>query len=145
MPSRSLPTTSKAFFPLVGNSFGFIAVLTLSCFLPAAQYPTWPDMRGSRRCLVRPSCVLPDHAPRRRRKFSTLDFLVAAILNSRFQNAHELFVSIRISQYPSVFLGDLVGCKSDPPVEPITQLSDFIRARKWFACTLLVILRHLDE
>lgn len=42
---------------------------------------------------------------------------------------------VRTSQYPSVFLGDLVGCKSDPPVEPITQLADFIRARKWFACT----------
>jgi hypothetical protein len=41
----------------------------------------------------------------------------------------------RTHQYPSVFLGDLVGCKSDPPVEPINQLADFIRARKWFACT----------
>lgn len=42
-------------------------------------------------------------------------------------------IMLRGDGYPSVFLGDLVGCKSDPPVEPINQLADFIRARKWFA------------
>lgn len=36
--------------------------------------------------------------------------------------------------YPCVFAGDLYGCDSDPHVDPMNQLADFIRIRKLFAC-----------
>lgn len=42
-----------------------------------------------------------------------------------------------LCRYPCVFEGDLYGCKSDPPVEPMHQLSDFIRIRKLFTCQSL--------
>lgn len=37
-----------------------------------------------------------------------------------------------LARYPCVFAGDLWGCKSDPPVEPMTQLADFVKIRKNF-------------
>ncbi|GAA6005838.1 hypothetical protein JCM10207_007245 [Rhodosporidiobolus poonsookiae] len=42
-------------------------------------------------------------------------------------------ILLRGEGYPCVFAGDMWGCKSDPPVEPMNQLSDFVKARKWFA------------
>ncbi|GAA5847444.1 hypothetical protein JCM9279_000483 [Rhodotorula babjevae] len=42
-------------------------------------------------------------------------------------------INLRGDGYPCIFAGDLWGCKSDPPVEPIAQLGDIVKARKWFA------------
>lgn len=42
-------------------------------------------------------------------------------------------------RYPCVFEGDLYGCKSDPPVEPMSQLADFIKIRKLFTCSFPVL------
>jgi len=43
-------------------------------------------------------------------------------------------INLRGDGYPCIFAGDLWGCKSDPPVDPIAQLGDIVKARKWFAC-----------
>ncbi|BGP41093.1 hypothetical protein JCM10449v2_005062 [Rhodotorula kratochvilovae] len=42
-------------------------------------------------------------------------------------------ILLRGEGYPCVFGGDLWGCRSEPAVDPINQLGDFVRARKWFA------------
>ncbi|BGP17291.1 hypothetical protein JCM10213v2_005309 [Rhodosporidiobolus nylandii] len=42
-------------------------------------------------------------------------------------------ILMRQEGYPCIFGGDLWGMKSDPPVEGMNQLLDFVRARKWFA------------
>ncbi|KAJ7598458.1 alpha-amylase [Mycena floridula] len=42
-------------------------------------------------------------------------------------------ILLRPDGYPCVFWGDLYGCKGDDPQEPVSQLSDLIRARKLFA------------
>ncbi|KPV71753.1 glycoside hydrolase family 13 protein [Rhodotorula graminis WP1] len=42
-------------------------------------------------------------------------------------------ITLRGDGYPCIFAGDLWGCKSEPPVDPIAQLGDIVKARKWFA------------
>ncbi|GAA5981495.1 hypothetical protein JCM11641_004782, partial [Rhodosporidiobolus odoratus] len=42
-------------------------------------------------------------------------------------------ILMRGEGYPCVFGGDLWGCKSDPEVESVNQLLDFVRARREFA------------
>ncbi|KAG9102539.1 hypothetical protein FRC06_001813 [Ceratobasidium sp. 370] len=42
-------------------------------------------------------------------------------------------ILLRGDGYPCVFYGDLYGCGGDNPQEPVSQLADFIRARKLFA------------
>lgn len=42
-------------------------------------------------------------------------------------------ILLRVDGYPCVFLGDLEGCGGDDPQPPVTQLEDFIRARKWYS------------
>ncbi|KAG8696242.1 hypothetical protein FRC11_000887, partial [Ceratobasidium sp. 423] len=42
-------------------------------------------------------------------------------------------ILLRNAGYPCVFYGDLYGCGGDNPQPPMSQLADFIRARKLFA------------
>ncbi|EUC63189.1 glycoside hydrolase family 13 protein [Rhizoctonia solani AG-3 Rhs1AP] len=42
-------------------------------------------------------------------------------------------ILLRGAGYPCVFYGDLYGCGGDNPQQPMSQLADFIRARKLFA------------
>ncbi|ORY89611.1 putative alpha-amylase [Leucosporidium creatinivorum] len=42
-------------------------------------------------------------------------------------------ILFRLDGYPCVFAGDLYGCNSEPFVEPMNQLDDFIRIRKNFS------------
>lgn len=44
------------------------------------------------------------------------------------------FADDLISRYPCVFAGDLYGCNGEVKVEPMSQLADFVRIRKWFTC-----------
>lgn len=39
-------------------------------------------------------------------------------------------ILLRVDGYPCVFYGDLYGCGGDNPQPPMSQLDDFIRARK---------------
>ncbi|GAA5867187.1 hypothetical protein JCM8547_006269 [Rhodosporidiobolus lusitaniae] len=54
-------------------------------------------------------------------------------IGAQFKPLAYALILLRESGYPCVFAGDLWGCKSDPPVEPMNQLADFVRARKHFA------------
>ena len=40
---------------------------------------------------------------------------------------------MRVDGYPCIFYGDLYGTKGENPQQPVSQLDDLIRARKWFA------------
>jgi alpha-amylase len=51
---------------------------------------------------------------------------------------------LRAEGYPCVFGGDLWGCKSDPPVEPISGLAELVKARRWFACESPPSLHHVN-
>lgn len=42
-------------------------------------------------------------------------------------------ILLRVDGYPCVFFGDLYGCGGENPQEPVTQLDDMIRARKYYS------------
>ncbi|CDZ98132.1 alpha-amylase [Phaffia rhodozyma] len=54
-------------------------------------------------------------------------------VNPQFKPLAYALILLRVDGYPCVFYGDLYGCGGDNPQEPVTQLEDFIRARKWYA------------
>ncbi|KAJ7205053.1 alpha-amylase [Mycena pura] len=54
-------------------------------------------------------------------------------VNPMFKPLAYALILLRPSGYPCVFWGDLYGTKGDQPQEPVSQLSDLVRARKLFA------------
>ncbi|KAJ9108076.1 hypothetical protein QFC19_002541 [Naganishia cerealis] len=51
-------------------------------------------------------------------------------VSSGFKPLAYAMILLRLDGYPCVFYGDLYGCGGKNPQQPVTQLEDFIRARK---------------
>ncbi|KAL7415245.1 glycoside hydrolase superfamily [Mrakia frigida] len=54
-------------------------------------------------------------------------------VNPQFKPLAYALILLRVDGYPCVFYGDLYGCGGENPQPPMSQLDDFIRARKWYA------------
>lgn len=54
-------------------------------------------------------------------------------VNPQFKPLAYALTLLRVDGFPCVFWGDLYGCGGENPQQPMSQLGDFIRARKWFA------------
>ena len=54
-------------------------------------------------------------------------------VSSGFKPLAYALILMRVDGYPCVFYGDLYGTKGENPQQPVSQLEDLIRCRKWFA------------